>query len=95
MSDDVEGWHHRLAQQLSEANPAFYNILWVLFQESENIPVDSKLMNEEKLSRYQRKETAGNLSRIFRVWDNYVSGTTSCSFLQMKFDMFYSPEIII
>lgn len=90
---DIEGWQHHLNEQLHQVNPVVYNVIWLLLQEAETIPPDSEAASEDELKLHQQKRDTGFRSKIFSLWDSYLTETISSSDFLKKCGSLYSPEI--
>ncbi|XP_033727627.1 uncharacterized protein LOC117316958 [Pecten maximus] len=84
-NNDVEGWHNRLNSRVNIRGPVpFYLLLQELFREATAIPLQSKMVCENKLARYQRKKTRDIQREVFRLWGQYTDGEVSTSQLMRR-----------
>ena len=73
-NNDVEGWHHHLNQlcdRVGHDNVNLYELIDVLFKESQLVSTQCQLVCEEKLQRYQRKKFRDYQEEIFKIWQDY------------------------
>ena len=73
-NNDVEGWHHHLNQlcdRVGHDNVNLYELIDVLFKESQLVFTQCQLVCEEKLQRYQRKKFRDYQEEIFKIWQDY------------------------
>ena len=55
-NNDVEGWHHKLNKRAGRGQIQFYLLLDLLYEESKFVEAQARLVQEDKISRMQRRE---------------------------------------
>jgi len=76
-NNDTEGWHGRLNRRAGNGNLGIYRLADLLFQESKIVTVSIKLLSEGKVQRMQRKATNTVNKKLFRYWEEYLTGKRS------------------
>ena len=70
--NDVEGWHNRLNMKARTANLNFYVLVQLLKGEANMMPLLCQLLKEDKIKKWQHKQTAatqGKLWKQYKKWD--------------------------
>ena len=74
----MEGWHQRLSREAQgHQNLPLYMLTTLLQKEAELAEVQVKLVREEKSERYQKATYKRKQGRLFKLWDEYESGSRS------------------
>jgi len=86
-NNDVEGWHNRLNIKAQQSNLPFYKLMSLLHAESSLVPLQHQLIKEQKLRRYQRRQTKLVQGKVFELWRRYRHDelTTSQLLKQMAY----------
>lgn len=71
-NNDVEGWHRRLNSR-GQAGVHLYKLIEMLHTEASLVPVHVKLVQENKLKRYQKKHFKNMQGHLFSLWDKYIN----------------------
>ena len=75
-NNDVEGWHHRLNQQVGgRPNLPFYQLVVALHGEAETVDMQMRLVSEQKLTKHQRTMTKQLQGHLFTYWDEFNGKT--------------------
>ena len=56
-NDVLEGWHNRLNTKAHYSNISFYILVSLLHTESRLVPIQQQLIYEDKLHKFQKKQT--------------------------------------
>ena len=64
--NDVEGWHNRLNMKARTANLNFYVLVQLLKGEANMVPLQSQLLKEDKIKKWQRKQTAATQGKLWK-----------------------------
>ena len=70
-NNDVEGWHNRLNKQAVRGQLHLYRLLQILHAEGSLIALQMQLVSENKLKRFQRKQTREAQGQYFSLWRKY------------------------
>jgi len=93
-NNDLEGWHNRLNSRGSAQMP-FYRMVALLHDEASLVPIQVRLVSDNKLKRHQ-SATFKNLQRkIFLYWGQYETGDKSAEQLLRSCSLLYGPNIKI
>jgi hypothetical protein len=93
-NNDVEGWHNRLNSRVNLRGPVpFYLCVCELFQEANAIPMQLRMISENKLRRIQRKQTTKTQGKLFALWDDYTDKLISTSTLLKECATLYGPSV--
>ena len=93
-NNSIEGWHNRLNTKAHHAQLLFYILFPKLLKEAKLLPIQCKMVSEEKLQRAQRKHTRQLQCQLFQLWDKYVAAEITASQLPRKCSNIYSPPTI-
>ena len=74
---------------------SFYEMVLLLHQEAEMLPLQMKLVSEEKLKRYQRKTYKKLQKKIFAVWQEFEEGDRTAKQLLAAISNLYGPTISV
>ena len=89
-NNDVEGWHRRLNTTGREHMP-LYRLVSVMKAEALTVQMQVRLVSENKLQRYQRREYKDLQGRLFTAWDKFRSGESSAMQLLRTCSRVYGP----
>jgi len=59
-NNDVEGWHNWLNRQTRNGKLDVYQLAPVLYQEEQFVSLQTVLVQEDRLHRYQRRKPDGS-----------------------------------
>ena len=86
------GWHRRLNYK-ANGTPPFYLTLKLLHQEAQVARLQSILVSEQRLKRYQRRCDKSSQGKIFALWARYrVRDLTSTGLLR-EVTLVYKPRV--
>ena len=69
-NNDAEGWHNRVNGRMN-AKMNFYVLVPSLHQEAKMIPLNKKLLCQDKIKKRCRKITASVNARLIELWESY------------------------
>ena len=78
-NNDVEGWHRRLNSRASRGHLPLYLMIKLLFDESQYVAVQIRLLSEGKVARYARTKYAAINERLADLWERYERKDISTS----------------
>ncbi|KAH3815169.1 hypothetical protein DPMN_143691 [Dreissena polymorpha] len=78
-NNDLEGWHNRLNHRAKKGNLSFYLLITLLLYEAKEVPMQCKLIKENKLQRHQSRQTRATQGRLCKAWDLYGEKEISTS----------------
>lgn len=91
-NNDVEGWHQRLNRKAGQkCKLPFYVLLSLLYTEAEYISIQMRLVNQEKLKKYQRKKYKRVQGALTKLWEERENGTRSARRLLKAVSFIYGP----
>ena len=70
-NNDVEGWHYRLNNQAPHSRPNLYILVGLLHQEAALLPLQVKLVSQQKVYRRKRTEDRSKEQKLRALWDEY------------------------
>ena len=70
-NNDVEGWHNRLNMKARTANLNFYVLVQLLKGESNMVPLQCQLLKEDKIKKWQPKQTAATQGNLWKLWKQH------------------------
>jgi hypothetical protein len=78
-NNDVEGWHHRLNKdkKAGSGNKGLYSIAPLLLEETNLLPIQTRLVSEGKLKMLQSKHVKTTQQLLFNQWEQYTEGSIS------------------
>lgn len=70
-NNDVEGWHHPIN---SKSSPSLnlYKLIKLLYEEAKIVSLQTFLVTQDKLTRYQKKSTRQVQAKFFKLWQWYT-----------------------
>ena len=74
----------------NHAQLPFYVLVPKPLKEAKLLPIQCKMVSEEKLQRAQRKHTRQLQCQLFQLWDKYVAAEITASQLPRKCSNIYS-----
>ena len=92
-NNDVEGWHRRLNCLSRRGQQPFYMLVDNLHSEAKFVSVQTKLVEEHKLHRYQRSTYAGIQCQLHDLWEAYEQRQISISKLLRECGKVCGPSI--
>ena len=78
-NNDVEGWHFRMNAKAKKGQLSFYMLIQLLYEESQSVNVQIRLVKENKLSRQEQSKYRKAQQAIFDIWDDYIIGNKSAN----------------
>ena len=69
-NNDVEGWHNRINCK-SSSNINLYKLIQLLYNEAQVVTLQTFLVTQDKLARYQSKTTKQVQAKFFKLWQRY------------------------
>ena len=90
-NNDVEGWHHRLNAKAKKANLPFYMLLGLLWEETDMVDINLRLITEHRLKRHQRTKYRDLQATIFEAWEKYSEGNMTVTQLLETCSQIYKP----
>jgi len=91
-NNDLEGWHNRLNSRGRSQMP-LYLLVALLHEEASMVPIQIRLVSENKLRRHQRLKYRNMQAKIFRYWDSYEDGSMSALHLLGACALLYGPQV--
>lgn len=70
-NNDVEGWHRKLNSALDEDHPNMYKLIERIVLETADLPLQIRLVAQEKLMRRTRKDAASKHAQLEELWARY------------------------
>lgn len=70
-NNDVEGWHNRVNSK-SSPNLNLYALIEKLHKEAMTVTLQTFLVTQDKLTRYQKKSTKVVQAKFFKLWQRYA-----------------------
>ncbi|XP_060573275.1 uncharacterized protein LOC132731165 [Ruditapes philippinarum] len=90
-NNDCEGWHNKLNRRARKGNLPFYVLISLLYKEAADVKIQTKLVKEKKLKRYQTKQTKKIQGRLWALWEQYRLRTITTSALLDACAALYGP----
>ncbi|XP_078373376.1 uncharacterized protein LOC144656982 [Oculina patagonica] len=77
-NNDIEGWHLGLNRRTpGKSKLPLYLLIRLLHRKASRTSVQIRLVSEKKLKRIQRKKFRELQTKIFKLWNEFDSGTRS------------------
>lgn len=76
-NNDTEGWHFRVNSMANIVGMNFYDLIPLLWNEADLIPMECELLCREMGSRRTRVEYSELQDLLFNYWDSYNAGVDS------------------
>ena len=89
----MEGWHRRLHYRAANGKPPLYALVLLLDRESRLLKLQTELVGEGKLQRYQRKAAKSSQGLLFKLWGEYIAGNCKTSKLMSECGKIYAPVV--
>lgn len=71
-NNDAEGWHNRINSRSRQAGINLCELIEVLYEEAEFIPLQVKLLCQKKTIRLQKKKSRTIQAKLFQYWQQYI-----------------------
>jgi len=73
-NNDCESWHRRLNAKARGVSVNFYFLIGLLHEEAKMVPINVKLLTDDKVRRAKSMKTKTREARINKCWDGYTRG---------------------
>ena len=73
-NNDIEGWHAAINRSAQTSNLPFYKLVILLYETSQEVTMNIRLISERKLKRYQRIKYRQLQQQIFKCWQEFEEG---------------------
>lgn len=95
-NNDVEGWHHGLNRMIARKgneniNLNIYELVEVLHVSAMQAQSDCRLVSEDKLRKYQRKQFCNYQAKLFTLWDQYTAKELRPTQLLQRVSCLHAP----
>ena len=91
-NNHAEGYHNRLNIRAQNLKIIFYKMPEFFHDEAKLIPIYRQLITEEKLIKYQKKQTKGNNDKLFKYWTQYIERKITTKDLLKKVSHIKAPS---
>ena len=91
-NNDLEGWHNRLNQK-GRPGMNFYMLVLMLHEEATSVPIQARLVSENKLKQHQKKTYRQTQQQLFKLWEEYEEGDKSALQLLTAASRLYGPIV--
>ena len=76
-NNDVEGYHRRLNIRIENTHPPLYQLLEVIWRESQLVDVTAKIVSSANVRTERKRKTLENQRRLEDLWAEYEAGALS------------------
>lgn len=70
-NNDCEGWHRKINTYNTTDHPNMYSLIETLGDESADLPLQIRLVAQEKLMRRTRKDAESKQAQLTILWEKY------------------------
>ncbi|KAG0711034.1 hypothetical protein GWK47_021558 [Chionoecetes opilio] len=70
-NNEVEGWHHRLNHNSPTKRMNLYLLINTLYDETKLLPLQVRLITQNKICRIQSKKTQSKQQKLKQLWTDY------------------------
>ena len=92
-NNDVEGWHGMLNRHAKCGCLSFYLMVRLLYEQTQMVDMQVRLISEEKLKRRQRKQYRQVQGKLLASWAEYIAGKLSAKRLLARCAHLVCPSI--
>ncbi|XP_035692859.1 uncharacterized protein LOC118427277 [Branchiostoma floridae] len=92
-NNDVEGWHRRLNLKARKTNLPFYLLVDLLFQESQVVKAQVRMIYEGSLRQHRRSQYRSLQQRLFKAWQEFDVDKRTARELLAVCSRLYGPTI--
>ena len=90
-NNDLEGWHRALNTK-GRSKCSFYLLVKLLHEESNLVPLQTRLVNDNKLTRRRKKSSEKMDEKLFHHWADFEEGKISAKKLHKLLCYVYAPK---
>ena len=91
-NNDLEGYHRGLNHRANGNGLGLYKLLYLLEQEAKHVDLQTALVTDEQMARYQRTKYQRLQNKIFQHWDDFNDGRMTTLELLKKVSAFNGPS---
>ena len=90
-NNDIEGWHTALNTK-GRSKCSFYLVVKLLHEESTLVPLQTRLVSDNKLTRRRKKLSVKMDEKLFQNWADFEEGKINAKRLHKLVCYVYAPK---